>query len=99
MPDERNVPDMVNLGLGEEYIGLGGITRPGEGVIRPIKGITRPGPGIPTWPSRDNMIRPSRGKEERPGDDSRAGRILLIRPSRGCKAEAWRRNPGQAGFS
>jgi hypothetical protein len=34
-----------------------------ECISRPTKGIIRPGPGIPAWPGRNTIIRPSRGGE------------------------------------
>jgi hypothetical protein len=57
-----------------------------------MREIIRPGPGIPAWPSRNSIIRPSRStqsgpagiRQKRPGKKSRPGRILLIRPSRGA---------------
>jgi hypothetical protein len=72
-----------------------------------MREIIRPGPGIPAWPSRNSIIRPSRStqsgpagvRQKRHGKKSRPGRILLIRPSRVEQNQPSRgRSPGPAGL-
>jgi hypothetical protein len=79
----------VDAGL-VKYAG-GGESRPWRGVIRPwsaYSGLPReliwPGPGIPAWPGRHTIIRPSRGRKEA------AWRGFLARPDSPNPAGGWR---------
>jgi hypothetical protein len=87
MLDEEYVPEGVNLVQERSNPAQQCISRPSLGVIRT-------GPGIPAWPSRNNIIRPSREDKRRPGLQGKAAQPAYWpgrEPEASGPAGRWRR--------